>query len=141
VVRRQTSFLADTDIFIDYLNGVERMRRILDSTRYRVYYGMVTKKELLAKRNLSSTERRRIQMLLLKHRLIPLDEIIAARFSDLLAKDTTQGLRKADALVAATAWSQTLPLLTRNLRHYRFISEITLINLEPIPIGCFDDIL
>lgn len=81
MVQRRTSFLVDTDIFIDYLNGVEQMRRLLDSTRYRVYYAMVTKKELLAKRNLSSTERRRIQMLLLKHRLIPLDEMIAERFS------------------------------------------------------------
>jgi predicted nucleic acid-binding protein len=128
VVRRQTSLLLDMDILINYLNDVEQMRRILDSTPYRVYYGLVTKKELLAKRNLSSTERGRIQMLLLKHRLIPLDEMIAERFSYLLAKYTKQGLRKADALVAATAWSRTLPLLTRNIRHYRFISEITLIN-------------
>ena len=126
--QRQTSFLVDTDIFIDYLNGVEQMRRILDSTRYKMYYGLVTKKELLAKRNLSSTERGRIQMLLLKYRLIPLDEMIAERFSYLLAKYAKQGLRKADALVAATAWSRTVPLLTRNIRHYRFISEITLIN-------------
>ena len=132
MAQRQTSFLVDTDIFIDYLNGVEQMRRILDSTRYRIYYGTVTKKELLAKRNLSSTERRRIQMLLLKHRLIPLDEVIAERFSFLLTKYTKQGLRKADALVAATAWSRTLPLLTRNVRHYRFISEITLINLAEL---------
>jgi predicted nucleic acid-binding protein len=66
-------------------------------------------------------------MLLAKHRLIPLDEKIAERFSRLLAKYAAQGLRKADALVAATAWSRRLPLLTRNLRHYRFISEIALI--------------
>jgi predicted nucleic acid-binding protein len=92
------------------------------------YDAIVTKKELLAKRNLSSTERGQIQMLLLKHRLIPLDKIIAERFSTLIAKYTTQGLRKADALVAATAWSRTLPLLTRNIRHDRFISEITLID-------------
>jgi predicted nucleic acid-binding protein len=126
VVQRRTSLLVDTDIFIDYLNGVERMRDILDSTRYRVYYAMVTKKELLAKRNLSTAERRRIQMLLLRHRLIPVDGTIAERFSYLLAKYANHGLRKADALVAATAWSRTLPLLTRNIRHYRFISEINL---------------
>jgi len=31
VARRPISFIADTDIFIDYLNGFERMREILDS--------------------------------------------------------------------------------------------------------------
>jgi predicted nucleic acid-binding protein len=86
------------------------------------------KKELLAKPGLSATERRRIQMLLQHHRLIPVDGRIAERFSSLLAKYATHGLRKADALVAATAWSRSLPLLTRNIRHYRFISEITLLN-------------
>ena len=128
MTRRPTSLLVDTDILIDYLNGVEQMRAILDSPHHRVYYSMVTKKELLAKPGLSSTERHRIRMLLLKHRLIPVDEAIAERFSSLLMKYVDHGLRNADALVAATAWSRTLPLLTRNARHYRFISEITLID-------------
>jgi hypothetical protein len=50
VARRPTSFVVDTDILIDYLNGIQRMREILDVPRYRVYYSAVTKKELLAKR-------------------------------------------------------------------------------------------
>jgi predicted nucleic acid-binding protein len=119
----------DTDILIDYLNGVERMRAILDSPHYRAYYSTVAKKELLTKPGLlSSTERHRIRMLLLTHRLIPPDKAIAERFSSLLMKYADHGLRKADALVAAIAWSRTLPLLTRNAKHYRFISEITLID-------------
>ena len=127
MARRPTAFLVDTDIFIDYLNGIKRMREILDSPRYRAYYSTVTKKELLAKPGLSAAERRRIHLLLLHHRLIPVDKRIAERFSSLLAKYANRGLRKADALVAATAWSRALPLLTRNTRHYRFISEITLL--------------
>ena len=84
MARRPASLLADTDIFIDYLNGVERMKAV--------------------------------------------DEKIAERFSDLLEKYARHGLRNADALVAATAWSRALPLLSRNIRHYRFISEITLLD-------------
>jgi hypothetical protein len=126
VVDRPTSFLADTDIFIDYLNGVERMRGLLDAPRNRVYYSAVTKKELLSKPGLSSTERHRIWLLLLKHRLIPVDLKIAESFSYLLKEYSRRGLRKADALVAATAWSRNLPLLTRNTKPYRFISEIML---------------
>lgn len=132
MARRPTSLLVDTDIFIDYLNGIERMKGILDASHYRVYYSAVSKKELLATRGLSSTEQRRIRTLLLTHRLIPIDETIAERFSCLLAKYATHGLRKADALVAATAWSRMLPLLTSNTRHYRFISEITLIDLSEL---------
>lgn len=128
MVTRPGSLLADTDIFIDYLNGDERTRQILDSPQYRIYYSPVARKELLAKPGLTSAERQRIRTLLLKHRVILLDGKIADRFSSLLAKYTEQGLRKADALVAATAWSRTLPLLTRNVRHYRFISEIRLID-------------
>jgi predicted nucleic acid-binding protein len=126
VARRPSSFVVDTDIFIDYLNGFERMREILDSPLYRVYFAAITRKELLAKPRLSSTERRRVERLLLKHRLIPVDENIAENFSSLLHKYSRQGLRNGDALVAATAWSRNLPLFTRNVKHYRFISEITL---------------
>jgi predicted nucleic acid-binding protein len=128
VAQRPAAFLVDTDIFIDYLNGVKRMREILDAPQHRVYYSAVTKKELLTKPGLSTTERRRIRILLLRHRLIPVDERIAARFSLLLPKYASQGLRKADALVAATAWSRRLPLFTRNTRHHRFISTITLLS-------------
>ena len=128
MARGQSSLLVDTDIFIDYLNGIERMRVVLDSRRYVIYYSAVTRKELLAKPGLSSTERHRIQMLLLKHRLIPIDQRIAERFSRLLNKYARHGLRNADALIAATAWSRKLRLLTRNTKHYRFISEITMID-------------
>ena len=128
MARRPSSFVADTDIFIDYLNGIERMRMVLDSPRNRVYYSAVTRKELLAKPGLSSTERHRIRMLLLKHRLIPVDQRIAEKFSGLLNKYARHGLGNADALIAATAWSRKLRLLTRNTKHYRFISEITLID-------------
>jgi hypothetical protein len=92
----------------------------------------VTRKELLAKLGLSATERRRIHRLLQYHRQIPVDEQIAERFSSLLAKYANHGLRKGDALVAATAWSRRLPLLTRNTRHYRFISEITVLSLATL---------
>jgi len=127
VARRARSLLVDTDVLIDYLNGIQRTREILDSPRHRVYYAAVTRKELLGKRGLSATERQRIQQLLLTHRLIPIDDAIAERFSRLLARYADRGLRKADALVAATAWCRGLSLVTRNSRHYRFISEIKLL--------------
>lgn len=49
MAQRQRSLLVDTDIFIDDLNGIQRIRDILDSPQYRMYDAAVTRKELLAK--------------------------------------------------------------------------------------------
>jgi predicted nucleic acid-binding protein len=132
VTQAPIPFLVDTDIFIDYLNGSKIAKNILDSSRHRVYYSIVTKKELFAKQGLTANERRKIRPLLLNHRLLPLNEKITKKFSVLLTKYEPQDLRKSDALVAATAAAQRLPLLTRNLKHYRFILEITLLNLATL---------
>jgi predicted nucleic acid-binding protein len=128
VAQRLRSLLVDTDVFIDYLNGIRHMREILDAPHHRVYYAAVTRKELLGKSGLSDTERQRIKNLLLTHRMIPIDDAIAECFSRLLAKYADRGLRKGDALVAATAWCRRLPIVTRNSRHYRFISEIKVLD-------------
>jgi len=125
-----SSFLIDTDIFIDYLNGVSTVKNFLDSPGHKIYYSMVTRKELLRKPGLSSIERGRIERLLAKHRLIPVDNQIAEKFSQLLSPYTGQGIRKADALIAATAWVKKLPLVTRNIKHYQFINEIDLVKIS-----------
>lgn len=126
---RIPTFLADTDIFIDYLNGKFSAKQLLDSAESKAYYAAVTRKELLQKQGLSSTERSRIATLLSKHRLIPVGDEIAEKFSRLMAKYASQKIRKADALIAATCWAKKLPLVTRNVKHYRFIKEISLLEI------------
>lgn len=132
MIKIPTSFLSDTDIFIDYLNGLRTAKQFLDLPGAKVYYSIVTRKELLQKQGLSSTERRRIITLLFKHRLIPVDNDIAKKFSHLMVKYGSQRVRKADALIAATSWAKKLPLLTKNVKHYRFIMEIKLLELPEI---------
>ena len=58
--------------------------------------------------------------------MISVDDAIAEKYWMLLKKYESQGLRQADAIVAATAWQQSLPLLTRNQKHFRLINEIEL---------------
>lgn len=120
------AFLIDTDIFIDYLKSIRPACALLDSPQFDLYYSSWTKKELLAKLGLTETERQEIDLLLSHFRMIPVDDAIAEKYWLLLKKYESQGLRQADAIVAATAWQRSLPLLTRNQKHFLYIREIEL---------------
>lgn len=97
-----------------------------------MYCSVVTRKELLGKPGLTSTERERIVRLLRVVRVLNVDSVIAAAASELLQKCVSHPLRVNDALIAATAWTKGLPLLTRNRKHYEFIVEIVLADLPPV---------
>jgi predicted nucleic acid-binding protein len=118
--------LLDTDILIDYLKGIRHACALLDSAQFNFYYSSWTRKELLAKPGLKESERQEIERLLDRCRMISVDDRIAEKYWLLLKKYESQGLRQADAIIAATAWQRSFPLLTRNQKHFRFISEIEL---------------
>ncbi|MGH7379348.1 MAG: PIN domain-containing protein [Candidatus Methylomirabilales bacterium] len=124
----QRSFLVDTDIFIDYLKGFSHSKRLLDHPQHRCYYVPLVRKELLQKRGLTTAERRRILTLLARHHRLGLTDQIADRYSRLLRKYSPRPHAPADALIATAAWATRLPLVTRNQKHYTFISEIALID-------------
>jgi len=119
------ALLIDTDIFIDYLKSIRPACALLDSSEFDLYYSSWTRKELLAKPGLTETERQEIEVLLARFRMISVDDAIAEKYWLLLKKYESQGLRQADAIVAA-AWQKSLSLLTRNQKHFRFVSEIEL---------------
>lgn len=118
----KVSFLVDTDVVIDYLNSGQ-FTELFDSPNHVVYYSVITKKELLAKSGLREREREAILLELSRWRMIPLSEKITIRFSKL--RHQYPNLAKADALIAAMALVKNLPLVTRNKKHFRIISELT----------------
>lgn len=120
------ALLIDTNIFIDYLKSLQPAYALLDSSHFELYYSSWTRKELLAKPGLRDSERREIEALLARFRMISVDDAVAEKYWMLLTKYESQGLRQADAIVAATAWQKSLPLVTRNQKHFRFIREIEL---------------
>lgn len=119
----KVKLLIDTDIVIDYLNtGI--LRTIFEDRGFEVYYSVVTKKELLSKPGLKETERQAVLFTLQRHRIIPLDDRITGRYSDLRRRYPS--LEKEDALIAATALVKKLPLVTRNVKHYKNIQGLIL---------------
>jgi len=119
----KVKLLIDTDIVIDYLNA-GLLRTIFEDRRFEVYYTVVTKKELLSKAGLKETERQAVLFTLRRHRIIPLDDRITGVYSDLRRRYPS--LEKEDALIAATALVKKLPLVTRNVKHYKNIQGLIL---------------
>ncbi len=120
--------LVDTDIFIDYFNR-GYLRVLFENREFQVFYSVVTKRELLSKKGLKESEREAILYLLKKCRIINLDQMITLKYSE-LRKKYPQG-QKEDTLIAATALAKKLPLLTRNIKHYK---KITGLSLFPYPL-------
>jgi tRNA(fMet)-specific endonuclease VapC len=130
---QRLSYLVDTDVLIDWLQGRSWAKALLSAKNARFYCSSVSRKELLDRPGLSGTERKRINRLLQLVRVLTLDPVIAAAASELLQKYHYQPLRVPDALIAATAWIKNFPLITRNRKHYIFIEEITLAARDELP--------
>ena len=118
------SVLVDTDIFIDYFNS-GRFSAIFDSSRFTVYYSVVTKKELLSKPGLRDAERQAILAELGRCRIIKLTETITLKYTELRGR--YHSLAKEDALIAASALIRNMPLITRNKRHFQVIKGLTIL--------------
>ncbi len=123
----ENQLLVDTDVLIAYLNH-RAYRSYLESAKYRVYYSAITKKELLAKRGMKTSERQAILTLLKRFRLIRIDRRVADEYSRLRSRYPS--LAKGDALIGASALARKLPLLTQNLRHFRVIQGLVLLPVE-----------
>ena len=118
--------LIDTDIFIDYLKGISPAKVLFRSKNVDIYFSVLTKKELLKKPGLKDSERKKIINVLSQLKIISIDSDISAKYSLLLTKYHHSHLQPPDAIIAATAWSKKLPLLTRNKKHFSYIQEIRL---------------
>ncbi|NWF99316.1 MAG: PIN domain-containing protein [Nitrospirae bacterium] len=118
--------LIDTDIFIDALKEVKPARELFKSKAIILHCSILTKKELLSKRGLKDSERREITNLLLKTRVLRIDDQINQKYFALIRKYVEKQDMLIDYLIAATAWAKNLSLLTRNRKHFEHIEEITL---------------
>ncbi len=119
--------LIDTDIFIDALKGVKSAKELFRTNDIELYCSILSKKELLSKGGLKDSERKKIRNMLSQIRVLRIDYDIHRKFFSLTKKYGDRENLFADYVIAATAWSKKLPLLTKNRRHFERIEEITLL--------------
>lgn len=116
----------DTDVFIDALKGVRSAKELFRIKDVEIYCSILSKKELLSKGGLKDSERKRVVTMLSGVRVLRIDEDISKKYLFLVKKYGERVDSIVDYIIAATAWSKKLPLLTRNKKHFKQIEEITL---------------
>lgn len=120
---KSVNILVDTDIWIDYFNH-HIFRELFETSGYQVYYSVVTKKELLSKKGLSTTESKIILQCLKRYKMLPLNSKLLQLYSKLRIEYPKS--HKEDTLIAATAIIHKMPLATRNTKHFRVFKELRL---------------
>ena len=118
--------LVDTDVIIDCLRGLKQAKDLFRSNEINIHCSILSKKELLSKAGLSDNERKRIIKLMNNIKVFKIDDDIIEKYSLLANKYGERTPSIADYMIAATAWSKNLPLLTRNIKHFKPINEIKL---------------
>ena len=108
--------LVDTDVFIDHLRGARR----LVPPAGRLAYSVVTRCELFAGR---FVDEELIHTLLAPFEEVEIDREVAEHAGRLRREG---GVRTPDALIAASAMTRGLTLVTNNVRDFESIAGLTI---------------
>ncbi len=108
--------LVDTDVFVDHL----RTGAGFEPGTHSISYSVITRAELFAGRG---TDEKMVARLLAPFQELPVDREVA-ELGGRLRRDNE--LAMPDALIAATALSRRLSVLTRNRRHFERVPKLRL---------------
>ena len=121
--------IVDTDILIDAGRGLSDAINCLQEIEEQslLAVSIITQMELVVGCK-NKTELRAVERFLARFQIIKLNDTISDLAIGLLQRyRLSHGLIIADSLIAATALSINEPLVTKNQRDYRFISELQLL--------------
>ena len=122
----------DTDILIWVQRGNQKAANVINESKDR-YVSVLTYMELLqAAQNRKQHEQITGFLRDLGFQTLPLTEDIGHRAAVYVAEYTlSHGIRAADAIIAATATENNLPLCSGNAKHYRAIQALKLKVFRP----------
>ena len=124
----------DTDVLIWYLRGNDKARRFMELMPHqqRMLSSLTFMELLQGCRNQEEARQAKVFISENISLVIHPDEIISRRAIALLEQHAfSHGLRVVDALIAATALETDSSLATGNVKHYRPIARLHLIQFRP----------
>ena len=122
----------DTDIFIWAQRGNEKAAKVMEMSEER-HLSIQSYMELLqCARNKKQHKYIKDFLKDFDFLVLPLTENIGHRASIYVEEYTlASGLRSGDAIIAATAVENNLPLVSSNVKHFKRIKELQLKNFKP----------
>ncbi len=120
--------LIDTNVLIDALTGNANgtiLSRIDEAIADEACYSVITRMELLGWSGHTSTSRSATQALLAQLTEVGLTPIIVATVIEIRS---TIAIKLPDAIIAASALTGNLPLMTRNTKDFKRIAGLALID-------------
>jgi len=124
----------DTDVLVWYLRGYEKVRRFIEDVAHhqRVLSSLTFMELLQGCRN--QQEAHEVKGFIAENISLVTqpDEIICRRAIALLEQYAlSHGLRVVDAIIAASALETASSLATANVKHYRVIAPLNLLQFKP----------
>jgi predicted nucleic acid-binding protein len=116
--------LVDTNIIIYLLQGDDTLETLLQGKQ--LHLSFITELELFGLQGLSAKQEKQIETLLDECQVIPLNNHIKQHYRNLRKKFK---LKLADAVVAATAFSLELPLMTAD-KQFSVVKGLSLLSYE-----------
>ncbi|WP_234571966.1 type II toxin-antitoxin system VapC family toxin [Rhodohalobacter sp. 614A] len=121
--------LIDTDVLIDYSRGVEKTKGFLKNLEadHILAISVVTQLELMVGCE-NKTDLKSLQKFLTNFEIIQLSKSTSEIAVDLFKKyRLSHGVLIPDMLIASTALTLEIPLLSKNRKDFRFIKKLELI--------------
>lgn len=117
----------DTNFLIYYLKGDTSAVAVFESlirAYTLIFVATVTETELFSLPTLTSRESERIEAVLSLFSILPLDSRIARKAGEI--RRLTPKIKLADSVIAATALFTNSTLLTRNIKDFKKITDLSI---------------
>ncbi|MCF7824745.1 MAG: type II toxin-antitoxin system VapC family toxin [Candidatus Marinimicrobia bacterium] len=124
--------LIDTDVIIWYLKGNEKAKTAIEKLPT-FSISVITYMELVqGMRNQSELRELRRALKNWKANILYIDEEISSKAMFLVERHfLSDSMRLADALIASTALTNGLPILTANDKHYKVVNQLKRMVFRP----------